>query len=201
LQDGTGGAAAVAPFNERARWPGAVFAYASAETQVLGLVVRWATGRWLADYLAEKIWQPMGAEADATWLVDAGGYETAYFGINATLRDYARLGMLLANDGALGGRQIVPAAWVRAMTTPPAPQFRPGLTGVLLGYGYQTWIVDERRRQFMLRGFRGQAIYVDPKAKLVMVHTRAGTTNDGGTGETLALWNGVVDTLSGERRR
>ena len=75
------------------------------------------------------------------------------------------------------------------------------MTGLMRGYGYQTWIRDERRRQFMFRGLRGQAIYVDPAAKLVMVHTRAGTVSDSGTGETLALWNGLVDTLAGARPR
>ena len=63
----------------------------------LGLVLRGATGRSVSDYLSEKIWQPMGAEANATWIVDKGGYETGYCCLNATLRDYARFGMLLAN--------------------------------------------------------------------------------------------------------
>ena len=73
------------------------------------------------------------------------------------------------------------------------------MTGTLLGYGYQTWIVDEKRRQLVLRGLRGQAIYVDPESKLVMVHTRAGDTTDSDTGETLALWNGVVASLAAPR--
>lgn len=72
-------------------------------------MLRAATGKPLAEYLAEKIWQPMGAEADASWIIDKGGHKLAYIGVNATVRDYARLGMLLANDGALDGRQIIPA--------------------------------------------------------------------------------------------
>ena len=169
-----GGAATLLPFRTRERAAGERFHYASAETQVLGLVLRGATGKPLATYLSEKIWQPMGAEADATWNIDRGGYEAAYIGLNATLRDYARFGMLLANDGTLDGRSIIPAAWVRAATTPRATQFRPGMTGALVGNGYQTWVVDEKERQFMLRGLRGQADYVAPKSKLVIVHTAAG---------------------------
>src|SRR5262249_52793007 len=70
VQRGDGGAAAVTPFNERVVPSGTRFYYASAETERLGLVLRSATGRPVTAYLEEKIWQPMGAEADATWLVD-----------------------------------------------------------------------------------------------------------------------------------
>ena len=68
----------------------------------------------------------MGAEANATWLLDKAGYETGYCCINATLRDYARFGMLLANYGALDGKQIIPADWVKAATTAQAPHLRVG---------------------------------------------------------------------------
>jgi CubicO group peptidase (beta-lactamase class C family) len=190
-----GGAATVMPFRTRDRPPGERFYYSSAETQVLGLVLRAATGKPLAESLSERIWQPMGAEADASWIVDKGGYEVAYLGVNATVRDYARLGMLLANDGALDGRQIIPAGWVRAATTPPAKQFEPGQANSILGYGYQTWILPGNQRQFMLRGLRGQGVFVDPKSKLVMVHTAAGDVGDY-LMVMLALWFGVVDSLA-----
>jgi CubicO group peptidase (beta-lactamase class C family) len=190
-----GGAATVMPFRTRDRAPGERFSYSSAETQVLGLVLRAATGEPLSDYLSEKIWKPMGAEADASWVIDKGGYEAAFFGVNATLRDYARLGMLLANDGALGGRQIIPAAWVRAATTPSGKQFQPGQASSLFGYGYQTWIVPDAKRQFALRGLRGQAIFVDPESKVVMVHTAAGGVGSTGGGELVSLWGGVLKSL------
>ena len=190
-----GGAATVMPFRTRDRPPGERFSYASGDTQVLGLVLRAATGRPLAEYLSEKIWQPMGAEADASWSIDQGGHEAAYIGVNATVRDYARLGLLLANDGALDGRQIIPAAWVRAATTPSAKQFQPGQTGSLFGYGYQTWILPGKERQFVLRGLRGQNVFVDPKSKLVLVHTAAGSVGEQGMGERLALWSHVVERL------
>jgi CubicO group peptidase (beta-lactamase class C family) len=195
LAQSEGGAATLSPFRTRDRPPGEKFAYASAETQVLGLVLRAATGKPLAEYLSEKIWQPMGAEADASWIVDRGGFEVAYIGVNATVRDYARLGLLLANDGALDGRQVIPAGWVRAATTAAARQFEPGHTGNFFGYGYQTWIVPGAERQFMLRGLRGQCVIVDAKSKIVMVHTAAGGIGGSGTGETLALWSAVVDTM------
>jgi CubicO group peptidase (beta-lactamase class C family) len=195
LGQSAGGAATLTPFRTRDRPPGEKWSYSSAETQVLGLVLRSATGRPLAEYLSDRIWVPMGAEADASWNIDKGGYEVAFIGVNATVRDYARLGLLLANDGAVDGRQVIPASWVRAATTPPAKQFEPGQTGSLLGYGYQTWIVPGPERQFMLRGLRGQAILVDPKSKIVMVHTAAGAIGGPGLGEIIALWSGVVKAL------
>src|SRR5207245_2020648 len=91
---GTGGVDAVRKFNERVRPSGTRFYYASVETQVLGLVLTSALGRPVAEYLEQKIWQPMGAEADATWLVDRSGQESTYCCLNAVLRDYARLGLL-----------------------------------------------------------------------------------------------------------
>ena len=138
----------------------------------------------------------MGAEADASWLIDRGGYETAFASFNATLRDYARLGVLLADDGMRDGRAIIPASWVRAATTPSAPQFFPGMTGGVFGYGYQTWIIDAKEREFLLRGLRGQGIYVAPKSKIVMVHTAVRNVGVPDVGETLSLWSGVVRSLS-----
>ena len=121
-QRGEGGVSAVTPFNERLVPSGTKFYYASVETQVLGLVLRSAVGRPITAYLEEKIWQPIGAEADATWLVDRSGQEATFCCINAVLRDYARLGLLLAHDGNWRGRQLIPAAWIRDATTVRADQ-------------------------------------------------------------------------------
>src|SRR5262245_22126755 len=99
VQQGAGGAETVKPYNERVRPSGTMFAYASVETQVLGLVLRGAVGRAGAEYLQEKIWEPIGAEADASWIIDRSGQEATYCCINAVLRDYGRLALLLAHDG------------------------------------------------------------------------------------------------------
>ncbi len=178
LLRGAGGPSAVTEFNERATTAGTKFSYASVETQVLGLVLRAATGRPPAEYLESKIWRPIGAEADATWLVDNAGQEATFCCFNAVLRDYARLGLLLAHDGNWRGRQLIPAAWVREATTtrPEQPHLWPGTATPFFGYGYQTWIVPSSilpgdRRMFALMGVRGQRIFVDPQSKLVMVNT------------------------------
>jgi CubicO group peptidase (beta-lactamase class C family) len=191
VDEGPGGAATLAPFRTRERPPGQAFSYASGDSQVLGLVVRAATGKPLADYLSERIWQPMGAESDASWMIDRGGFELGWAGFNATVRDYARFGMLLANDGVLDGRAILPPGWVRQATTPPGRAFEPGPSGAgVFGYGYQVWLIGGGGRQFALRGRRNQAIFVDPASKLVLVHTAAGA--EGMSADLIALWFSVA---------
>jgi CubicO group peptidase (beta-lactamase class C family) len=197
---GPGGAGAVTSFNERERPAGTKFSYASIETQVLGLVLARAIGRPVAEYLEQKIWQPIGAEADATWLIDNSGQEATYCCLNAVLRDYARLGLLLAHDGNWRGRQIIPAAWVVGATTVhlDQPHLWPGTATETEGYGYQTWIIPSERRMFMLSGGNGQRIYVDSRSKLVMVNTAVDTPGLA-LQEMGALWSAVVRQLGGDR--
>ena len=202
-QRGEGGAKAVTPFNERLVPSGTRFYYASAETQVLGLVLRSVVGRPVTAYLEEKIWHLMGAEADATWLVDRSGQEVTFCCINAVLRDYARLGLLLAHEGNWRGRQLIPAAWIRDATTVRGDQahLRPGIATGFFGYGYQTWIFPGERRMFALLGVRGQSIFVDPQSRLVMVHTAVRKQAAAGSGprESTALWAAAVRELGGSR--
>ena len=199
-QAGPGGVAAVTPFNERVRPSGTMFSYASVETQVLGLVLRSAVGRPVADYLHEKIWAPMGAEADATWLIDRSGQEATFCCLNAVLRDYARVGLLLAQDGNWRGRQLIPAAWIEDATrvAPDDAHLQPGIATGFFGYGYQVWIFPGARRMFALLGVRGQAIFVDPASRLVMVHTAVRKQPvDPGVREAVALWWSIVRELGG----
>jgi CubicO group peptidase (beta-lactamase class C family) len=182
---GPGGPQALAPFRERVAPPGKVFSYASSETFVLGLVLRGATGMSVADYLSEKIWRPMGAEADASMNIDASGHELAYCCVNATLRDWARLGLLLAEGGGRDGRQIIPGAWVREATSNKAP---------MTGYGYQTWVSPQGDR-FTLRGLRGQAVDVHPASRTVVVHTAVYTVGSGRQGQQ-SFFDSVLTSLA-----
>jgi len=194
---GPGGVDTIYHVRKRDMAPGTRFRYSSADTQVLALALRAAVGMPLSDYLSQKIWQPMGAEADASWFVDAGGFEVGYMGINATLRDWGRLGMLLANDGVLNGRQIVPAEWVKAMTTAEARHLVVGVATRNNGYGYQTWLIDPSRRYFALLGVRGQAVFVDPETRTVVVHTavHASPRDLDARSEQFSLFYGVLNSL------
>jgi len=178
LRKTDGGLDAIREFEWRVAPAGTRFRYASADSQVLALVLATAAHVPLAEYLSEKIWKPMGAEAHATWLLDKSGYELGFCCLNATLRDYARFGMLLANYGALDGRQIIPAEWVKAATTPSAPHLKVGAATPNNGYGYQTWITHRTEPRFAALGLHGQAIFIDPSRKLVVVHTAVWADGD-----------------------
>jgi CubicO group peptidase (beta-lactamase class C family) len=196
-QAGPGGGESVKAFNDRHRRAGAVHNYSSADSQVLALVLAGALKRPLAQYLQERIWQPMGAEADASWMIDASGQETGWTGLNAVLRDYARFGLLLAHGGRSGQRQIIPAHWIRSATQVSAddPHLHRVWPDTGMGYGYQVRVFDDRRPMFALLGACGQAIYVDPRSRLVMVHTAVRQQISDPNLETLALWRAVVATL------
>ena len=190
-----GGAAVLLPYTRRRLAPGKVFYYSSADTQALGLVLRGATGVPVADYLSERIWQPMGAQNDASMLVDAAGQEAAYAFLHATLQDFGRLGMLLANDGRIGDRPVIPAAWVRQSTTATQAHAQPFVASSYFGYGNHFWIFPGAQRRFAFIGVRGQGIFVDPALRLVLVQTAVWKSagDRAARAELLALWRGVVE--------
>ena len=100
-----------------------------------------ATGKSVSEYMTKKLWQPMGAESSAYWLIDSDQMEMAFGGLNATARDYAKIGELYRLGGQLNGQQIIPAEWVADSTTPDAPYLQPGRdSDSSFGYGYQWWI-------------------------------------------------------------
>ena len=188
----TGTINAITQFNHRIAPPGTRFYYASIEPDVLGVVVHYATGKSLSDYLQQKVWQPIGTEADASWVLDAEDFELAHFGFNAVLRDYARLARLLAHDGAWNGKQIVPAQWMLEATTlrPADAYLALGKATPDFGYGYLFWLLPGDRRQFSLWGAYGQRIIIDPASKLILVQT--GLDN---ISEVWSLWRAVVAQL------
>ncbi len=158
--------------------PGTKFVYRSADTQVLGWLVRRVTGETLADALTRRIWGKLGMEHDATWLTDRpgpDGMEAAFCCINATLRDYGRFGLLFLNRGNWNGKQIVPASWIEQATVPSSPQVQPGklYKGDPQGYGYQWWTFPGPNRAFSAEGICFQFIYVNPGRKLVIVKNSA----------------------------
>ena len=174
------------------------FHYASAETVDLVMVLREVTGMPLSEYLTPRLWQPIGAEADASWIKAPDGSVSGLGSFNAVLRDYGRLGMLLANDGVAGGKQIVPRDYLLDATDwhrqPGA--FAPRKATPYFGYGYQFWLFPGEKRRFALLGIYGQSIFVDPELKLVLVVTGVAKTasvgNESLGRERDALWRGVI---------
>ena len=157
--------------------PGTRFNYNTAESNLLGEVLRSAIGMNAAPYLSQKIWQPMGMESDATWLLSLPeDRETGGCCISATLRDYARLGLLALADGVLpDGTRVLPEEWMAASTTPSQGYE---------GYGYKWWLDEDGR--YGAYGIFGQTIAVDPKAKLVIaVHSNAQAASGSAYGQEL----------------
>jgi len=201
----SGGVAAGAKAVEVRAYPqGEKFNYASAETEILALVLRSVLPETISEYLSRKLWKPMGAEQSALWRAYRDGLEKASGNFNATMRDYGRLGVVLAHDGYRPDtrEQIIPKSYLEDATRADRQpeQFRPGKATPYFGYGYQFWTFPGPKHRFALQGTYGQVVYVDPEAKLVMVLTTANkTAKSGGTtlgGETDAFWRGLVNHWS-----
>jgi CubicO group peptidase (beta-lactamase class C family) len=200
IRDGVEEAAKV--ITEREAPQGTRFSYASAETEVLGAVIKGATGMNLSEYLGPRLWQAIGAETPALWRADKRGLERAAGNFNATLSDYARLGIVLANDGVRpddpGHKQIIPREYLLDATDwrRAAEAFRPLAATPYYGYSYQFWTFPSEKRRFAMIGVYGQMIFVDPQLKLVMVQTAANATAKAGQTtlgkEADAFWRGVV---------
>jgi CubicO group peptidase (beta-lactamase class C family) len=150
---------------------GSRFLYRSIETDVLAFCMERATGKRLPELVGSEIWAPMGAEESANFTLDAAGYALASGGLSATLRDYARFGLVILNGGRLNGRQIVPPAWVADIRRGPHGLANDYLRASLPNgcYRNQFWIEDRAHETVMCRGVFGQLIYIAPEHDLVVV--------------------------------
>lgn len=145
----------------RAAEPGTRWNYSTGETQLVGALVAAATGRNVADYLSEKIWTPMGMETDATWWLESpGGLEIGGSGFSATLRDYARFGLFLLNDGVIDGRRVLPEGWMAEASA------RRTIGDEEIEYGFMLWPLHGR--SYAAIGIFGQFVFVDPELDLVL---------------------------------
>ena len=161
---------------QRVKEPGSYCHYVSMDTQVIGILLAKITGKTLTEYLIEKLWEPLGMEYGAQWLIDNTGFELALGGLNVTLRDYAKLGQLFLHKGNFLGNQIVSEEWVKMATTPDAPHLMAGnhsMSSHNLGYGFQWWIPEHPEGDFFAAGIYNQYIYVQPKKNLVIVKLSA----------------------------
>ena len=145
----------------RAHPPGEVWHYNTGETNLIGVLVSSATKKPLAQYLQEKIWQPAGMEAKATWLQGKTGHEIAGCCLQAATRDFARLGLFVLNGGKAGNKKIVPADWFAQATVKQKDIGEAGR-----GYGFQWWTYDNGA--VAAQGIFGQGIFIDAKRRLVI---------------------------------
>jgi CubicO group peptidase (beta-lactamase class C family) len=195
-------------FSDRHKPSGEKFVYASAETEVLGRMLTGATGRSMAELTTEWLWKPMGAESDAFWCHGRDRQAGAYFCFNATLRDWGRLGLLMANDGKVNGQQIISADYLRQATDIAAQPaaFAPYKATPYFGYGYQFWLHPLKERSFAFQGVHGQSVFVQPATGIVMVQTAvyaqaSGAQDPEPYAERTAFWMGVLQSLGGRTER
>ena len=146
----------------RAAPAGTRWLYSTGETNLVGILVSQATGKPLAQYLQEKIWQPAGMEQTATWILSKSGQEISGCCVQAAPRDYARFGLFILEGARVNGQSIVPDGWLAQATSKQADIGEPGR-----GYGYQWWTYDDG--SFAARGIFGQGIFIDPKRELVII--------------------------------
>lgn len=150
--------------------PGYTFRYLSSNTQLLGLLIKEATDKSLSEYAQEKLWQPLGAEYDALWSLDRkNGDEKAYCCFNAVARDFARIGILILNEGKINGKTIVASEYIKQSIT-PAKNLTDNEGNSVDFYGYQWWLLNYKNMHITLAwGLYGQFIIIIPEKQMVIV--------------------------------
>lgn len=178
--------------------PGGEFNYQSINTELLGLIIERATGQKLSAYMQQKLWQPLGAEYNATWNVDSKKHqqEIAFAGLNATARDFAKLGQLYLNNGQWQGEKILDPSWIKAVNNADSMARAGGYKNQWwssLSYRYfldsatavhfknktrhstavrktaKGYRVGYRTDAFSAEGILNQYIYINPENKVVIV--------------------------------
>jgi len=164
---------AVAGWNDQREEQGRTYNYNELCALTLGVVLRQVTGKSLAEYCEEKIWKPIGAEAQATWWTDSAKSECNSIGFGARLRDWARLGLLVANYGEAGGKQIVSRSWIEECCSwgQLDQQVRFGTAGRTFGYKAHMWHARPDGSRPYFNGHHGQRLLIDLPSKTVLVRT------------------------------
>jgi CubicO group peptidase (beta-lactamase class C family) len=149
---------------------GNAFNYSSMDTEVLGEVLAQCTGQNLCDFLSDRLWRKMGAEADAHWVLDQPGVmgrELASFGLSATARDIARFGRVMMGEAG----DAVSRGWLRKALKPSRARFsfRKRLPNSNFGYGCQWWLLQRPRALSAAIGVFGQFLIIDQASNMIMV--------------------------------
>lgn len=150
---------------------GQAFAYKTVNSDALGWVIARATNKSVGLNLQERIWSKLGAEQDAYFVIDSVGTEFAGGGLNTGLRDLARFGEMMRNDGRFNGQQVVPKAVVDDIRRgADKAHFAKAGYALLPGWSYRDmwWVTHNEHGAYTARGVHGQVIYIDPKAEMVI---------------------------------
>ncbi|MFD0587474.1 serine hydrolase domain-containing protein [Paenibacillus sp. GCM10027627] len=151
--------------------PAGIHKYKSIDTQVIGMIIKGATGMNASKYIEQKIWKPSEMSADAFWNTDLRGNEISFAMLNAKPRDYLKFGQLMLDGGEYKGKQLVSEEWIEQSVTPGRPELYPGNADPYFGYGYQWWIPNgaDYGEEFVAIGIYGQYIYINEEEDIVIV--------------------------------
>lgn len=142
--------------------PGTKAIYRSVDPQLMGLIVKKVTGMSVAEYFSKNIWQPIGALTPATWNVDrVGGMEKTFCCFNAAAPDYAKVGVMIMNNGMVGDKHIIDANWVKRLATP--------VVTLDDNWGYGAYMWHPFPDTSTMDGLHGQYVFIDPKTRTVIV--------------------------------
>ena len=152
----------------REKPPGSYMHYVSINTQVLGFLLQEVTKKSISEYLYEKIWNPLGMEDSAYFILDDVGDELALGGLNATLRDYAKFGLLYLQKGRWEDKQILSEQWIINSHKTDGER---DTSSNPWGYGYQWWVPGFPDTDFTASGVYNQYIYIDPLTDVLIAKT------------------------------
>lgn len=154
--------------------PGGPFHYISPNTDLLGWVIERAAGARFSDLMSTYLWKPMGAERSASITVDRFGAPRAAGGMSASVRDLARVGQLILQEGVRDGTQVIPASWIEDLYRNgdtqawQAGDFAPFFPGLDMHYRSKWYVLRGETPILFGIGIHGQNLYVDPKNSVVI---------------------------------
>ncbi|WP_018875090.1 MULTISPECIES: serine hydrolase [unclassified Thioalkalivibrio] len=188
---------------EKAGEHGEAFGYRTINSDALGWIISRATGKSVADWLAERVWSRIGAEREAFFTVDSIGTPFAGGGFNATLRDLGRLGQLILDGGRLGDEQVLPEEAIKRIREGgDKAAFSKAGFGGLDGWSYRSmwWISHDDHGVFAARGVHGQTIWIDPSAEMVIVRLASHplATNAANDATSLPAYRVLAEYLMGQ---
>ncbi|WP_321367917.1 serine hydrolase [uncultured Draconibacterium sp.] len=177
--------------------PGEVYEYHSPNVDVIGLIIIRVMNQPLEELVSEHIWQKLGVEHDAQFMADVTFHAIATGGFSTTLRDFARFGYTVLNDGVFNGQQIIPKAFIEDTYALTPGEFMAGQRSVyradaqassydrnLAGYKNFWWIHDSDKKIMTARGVYGQGIYIDKSNNMVIAHFGSAETASNATRES-----------------
>jgi CubicO group peptidase (beta-lactamase class C family) len=145
---------------------GKFFNYDDNNTNILAMIIKSATKQPLDEFFSQQIWSKIGTESPGSWQGNKNTDLMAHAGFHSTPKDLARLGLVLLNEGKYGDQQIISKSWIDTQFAPLVK------TKILKGgdfYGYQTWVLDEKGKQFAFKGNLGQSMMIDKSSNTILV--------------------------------